>query len=134
MTRRHTRRRFVETGLKGSLVALGAGSLGGARVRHRVPGLRRPAGVHAPGAVHAGLPDRGQGQHRHRLLAPGPGKGCYPKRSVVDRWNQAHDVRNLFVVDGSSFVTSAAANPTPTIQALALRAADGIWERRGEWT
>jgi len=36
-------------------------------------------------------------------------------------------------VDGSSFTTSAAVNPTCTIGALALRAADGIWDRRREW-
>ena len=41
-------------------------------------------------------------------------------------------IANLFVVDGSSFATSAAVNPTSTIGALALRAADGIWERRRE--
>ena len=53
--------------------------------------------------------------------------------SVVDAWNQAHDVRNLFIVDGSSFTTSAAVNPTSTIGAIALRCADGIWERHREW-
>jgi choline dehydrogenase-like flavoprotein len=46
--------------------------------------------------------------------------------SVVDQWGRSHDVPNLFVVDGSVFVTSAAVNPTPTIQAIALRAADHI--------
>lgn len=50
--------------------------------------------------------------------------GDDPARSVVDRWGRAHDVRNLFVVDGSVFTTSAAVNPTTTIQALALRTAD----------
>lgn len=55
------------------------------------------------------------------------------KTSVVNRWNQAHDVKNLFMVDGSSFVTGAAVNPTSTIGALALRAADAIWERRRQW-
>jgi len=59
--------------------------------------------------------------------------GDDPRQSVVNRWNQAHDVGNLFIVDGSSFVTSAAVNPTSTIQALALRTADGIWDRRREW-
>lgn len=78
------------------------------------------------------------------LQAPGPNvfahlmgtarMGADPRRSVVDAWNRAHDVPNLCVVDGSSFVTSAAVNPTSTIGALALRAADGIWERRREWT
>jgi choline dehydrogenase-like flavoprotein len=60
--------------------------------------------------------------------------GSDPRRSVVDAWNRAHDVSNLFIVDGSSFVTSAAANPTNTIGALALRAADGIWDHRREWS
>jgi choline dehydrogenase-like flavoprotein len=52
--------------------------------------------------------------------------GDDPENSVVDKWGQAHDVDNLFVVDGSVFVTSAAVNPTPTIQAIALRTADYI--------
>ncbi len=44
--------------------------------------------------------------------------------SVVNQWGAAHDVPNLFIVDGSIFVTSGAVNPTSTIQALALRTAD----------
>ena len=52
--------------------------------------------------------------------------GDHPFNAVVDRWGRAHEVPNLFVVDGSLFVTSAAVNPTSTIQALALRAADYI--------
>jgi choline dehydrogenase-like flavoprotein len=52
--------------------------------------------------------------------------GDAPYGSVVDRWGRAHDVGNLFVVDGSVFVTSGGVNPTPTIQALALRTADWI--------
>jgi choline dehydrogenase-like flavoprotein len=47
-----------------------------------------------------------------------------PSTSVVDRWGRAHDVPNLFIIDGSIFVTGACVNPTPTIQALALRTAD----------
>jgi choline dehydrogenase-like flavoprotein len=43
---------------------------------------------------------------------------------VVNEWGQAHDVKNLFIVDGSSFVTSGRGQPTMTIQALAFRAAD----------
>ena len=50
--------------------------------------------------------------------------------SVVDRWNQAHDVPNLYIVDGSTFVTSGGVNPTSTICALALRAADHMVETR----
>lgn len=60
--------------------------------------------------------------------------GDDPRTSVVDRWNRAHDVPNLFLVDGSSLVTSARQQPTATIQALAYRAADHIQQavRRGE--
>lgn len=50
--------------------------------------------------------------------------GDDPSTSVVDRWGRAHDVPNLFVVDGSVFVTSGGVNPTSTIMALALRTAD----------
>jgi choline dehydrogenase-like flavoprotein len=50
--------------------------------------------------------------------------GTDPRTSVVNPWGRAHDVRNLFVVDGSIFVTAAAVNPTNTIQALALYVAD----------
>ena len=60
--------------------------------------------------------------------------GTDPRTSVVDGSNQAHDVPNLYVVDGSSMPTSAAVNPTHTIQAVALRAADKIWEKRRDWT
>jgi choline dehydrogenase-like flavoprotein len=59
--------------------------------------------------------------------------GDDPRTSVVDAWNRAHDVPNLFIVDGSSFTTGSGVNPTSTIGALALRTADGIWERRDEW-
>jgi choline dehydrogenase-like flavoprotein len=52
--------------------------------------------------------------------------GIDPARSVVNEWGRCHDVRNLFIVDGSIFVTSAAVNPTCTIQALALYIADAI--------
>jgi choline dehydrogenase-like flavoprotein len=52
--------------------------------------------------------------------------GNDPKQSVVDKYHRAHDVPNLFVVDGSSFVTSGRQQPTCTIQALAYRAADHI--------
>jgi choline dehydrogenase-like flavoprotein len=52
-----------------------------------------------------------------------------PKDGVTNRWGQAHDMENLFVSDGSTFSTSAAANPTLTIVALAIRQADHIAER-----
>jgi len=52
--------------------------------------------------------------------------GDDPETSVTDRWGECHDVRNLWVIDGSLFVTAAAVNPTHTLQALALRAADRL--------
>ena len=52
--------------------------------------------------------------------------GNDPQFSVVDKLHRAHDVPNLFIVDGSSFVTSGRNQPTCTIQALAYRAADHI--------
>jgi choline dehydrogenase-like flavoprotein len=48
------------------------------------------------------------------------------RTSVVNADHRAHDVPNLFVVDGSNFVTSGRGQPTMTIQALAFRAADRI--------
>jgi choline dehydrogenase-like flavoprotein len=56
--------------------------------------------------------------------------GDDPKTSVLDRWNRTHDVPNLYVVDGSCFVTSSGVNPTSTIVALALRAADHMVDTR----
>jgi choline dehydrogenase-like flavoprotein len=48
--------------------------------------------------------------------------GNDPSTSVLNRFNQAHDVENLFVTDGSAFVSSACQNPTLTMMALTVRA------------
>lgn len=60
--------------------------------------------------------------------------GNDPSTSVVDRYHRSHDVPNLFVCDGSSFVTSGRGQPTMTIQALAFRAGEHIarFAQRGE--
>lgn len=55
--------------------------------------------------------------------------GDDPKTSVLNKWNQSHDVRNLFVVDGSSFVTGGSQNPTMTIVSLAMRASEYLAEQ-----
>jgi choline dehydrogenase-like flavoprotein len=55
--------------------------------------------------------------------------GTDPARSVVNEWGRSHDVKNLFIVDGSIFVTSAGVNPTCTLQALALYIADQMKQR-----
>jgi choline dehydrogenase-like flavoprotein len=57
--------------------------------------------------------------------------GSDPERSVVNAWGRSHDVKNLFIIDGSIFVTAAAVNPTCTIQALALYVADQIKKNLG---
>ncbi len=51
------------------------------------------------------------------------------KTSVVNRWCQAHECRNLFVADGGPFVSQADKNPTWTILALAMRTSDYIAEQ-----
>jgi choline dehydrogenase-like flavoprotein len=57
------------------------------------------------------------------------------KSSVVNPWNQAHDVPNLFINDAATFVTAGNQNPTITILALAMRSSERIVDlmRRGEW-
>ena len=50
--------------------------------------------------------------------------GSHIGNSVVDGYGRCHDVNNLFIIDGSVFVTAGAVNPTSTIQALALYIAD----------
>lgn len=60
--------------------------------------------------------------------------GTDPKRSVLTPFLQAHDVRNLFVMDGSGFPSCAWQNPTLTIMALAVRSCDYLLEqlKRGD--
>ena len=60
--------------------------------------------------------------------------GNDPKTSVVDRYHRTHDIRNLFLCDGSSLVTGGRGQPTMTIQALAFRAGEHIarFAKRGE--
>ncbi len=56
--------------------------------------------------------------------------GKDPHTSVLNGYCQARDVKNLFVTDGSCFTTSSEKNPTLTIMALSLRAADYIKDQR----
>ena len=55
-----------------------------------------------------------------------------PENSVVDPYSRCHDVPNLFVMDGSTFVTSSGVNPTATIMALALRSVEHLIADRAE--
>jgi choline dehydrogenase-like flavoprotein len=55
--------------------------------------------------------------------------GSDPKKSVLNGFNQSHDVKNLFVLDGSSFVSGGSQNPTLTILALSMRASEYMAEK-----
>lgn len=57
--------------------------------------------------------------------------GTDPKRSALDPACKAHDLDNLYVVDGTFFPSSAAVNPAPTIMANALRVGDYIEQELG---
>jgi choline dehydrogenase-like flavoprotein len=50
--------------------------------------------------------------------------GSDPKKSVLNQFQQAHDIKNLFVMDGSGFTSTACQNPTLTIMALCVRSCD----------
>ena len=56
--------------------------------------------------------------------------GDDPTDSVVDQYGRCHDIPNLFIVDGSVFVTSGGVNPTSTISALALRSVEHLIANR----
>ena len=57
--------------------------------------------------------------------------GSDPKTSVLNSFQQSHDVKNLFVVDGSSHVSASCQNPTWTIMALAWRSCDHLADELG---
>ena len=81
--------------------------------------LMEAAGAHT---VYNQTPVRNAGWH----LMGTARMGDDPRRSVTDPWGRTHDVSNLFIVDGSLFITCAPINPTSTIQALALRTANWL--------
>jgi choline dehydrogenase-like flavoprotein len=55
--------------------------------------------------------------------------GTDPKKSVLNAYNQTHDVENIFVTDGGCFVSSACQNPTLTMMAITVRACDNLLGR-----
>jgi choline dehydrogenase-like flavoprotein len=55
--------------------------------------------------------------------------GTDPKKSVLNKFNQAWDVKNLFVTDGACFVSNPNQNPTLTMMAITTRACDYIVEQ-----
>jgi choline dehydrogenase-like flavoprotein len=87
--------------------------------------------IHAMGGVVTSGGNDGP-ENDYGLLAPGriihevgtTRMGDDPKKSAVNKYNQAHDCKNLFVVDGGPFVSQADKNPTWTILALSMRASE----------
>ena len=67
-------------------------------------------------------PGRVPGYGIHEVGVARMGKD--PKTSVLNQYQQSHDVPNLFVMDGSGFTSGACQNPTLTIMALAVRSCD----------
>jgi choline dehydrogenase-like flavoprotein len=59
--------------------------------------------------------------------------GDHKKNSVVNRYGQCHDLKNLVIVDSSIFTTGGAVNPISTIQALALKISERILEKKNEY-
>ncbi len=110
------------------------------RFRYRVSENTRRMIAHGIGSATRAFEEAGATQiHTQQLLSYTGfhllGTACMgtdAARSVVDADCRAHDCDNLFIVDGSVFVTAAALNPTPTIQAIALRTADRIIATRRE--
>jgi choline dehydrogenase-like flavoprotein len=78
------------------------------------------------------VPDRVPGYGIHEVGVAR--MGADPKTSVLNQFQQAHDIRNLFVMDGAGFPSGACQNPTLTIMALAVRSCDYLKQQlqRGE--
>ncbi len=72
------------------------------------------------------IPDRVPGYGIHEIGVARMGKD--PKTSVLNQFQQAHDVANLFVMDGAGFTSGACQNPTLTIMALAVRSTDYLMD------
>lgn len=62
------------------------------------------------------------GNHVHEMGTARMGHD--PKTSVLNKWNQVHDAKNVFITDGACMTSSACQNPSLTYMALTARAAD----------
>ena len=72
------------------------------------------------------IPDPVPGYGIHEIGVARMGED--PKTSVLNQFQQAHDVANLFVMDGAGFTSGACQNPTLTIMALAVRSTDYLMD------
>lgn len=92
---------------------------------------RRAVEAHeAAGAVSTEVVDMGRDSGWHMTGTARMGND--PTTSVVDEFCRAHDVPNMYIMDGSVFVTSSGVNPTATIMAIALRAARRLADNRAD--
>ncbi len=85
-----------------------------------VEALAKAAGVELVDYRRGELDAMGSAIHEHGTCRMGED----PKRSALNKFNQMHEVKNVFVADGSSFTTASEKNPTLTILALSWRATD----------
>jgi choline dehydrogenase-like flavoprotein len=81
--------------------------------------------VTTDGPAPYGLYDGGTAIHESGTVRMGDN----PKSSALNKYCQAHDVKNLFVTDAGAFVTSPDKNPTLSILALSWRAAENLLEQ-----
>ncbi len=86
--------------------------------------LAKAAGIELVEYERGQLDAMGSAIHEHATCRMGDD----PKRSALDKFNRMHEVKNVFVVDGSSFTTASEKNPTLTILALSWRATDYLGE------
>jgi choline dehydrogenase-like flavoprotein len=84
----------------------------GAIILGSKPGAEQQYGLHKPGRI------------IHEVGTTRMGDN--PETSVLNKFSQAHDCKNLFVVDGGPFVSQADKNPTWTILALSWRTSEYI--------
>jgi choline dehydrogenase-like flavoprotein len=68
------------------------------------------------------FPDRKPGRAIHEVGVARMGND--PKKSVLNQFQQTHDIKNLFVCDGAGFTSTACQNPTLTIMTLCVRSMD----------
>jgi choline dehydrogenase-like flavoprotein len=84
----------------------------------------RAAGIEWVHFKRGELDSNGSAIHEHGCCRMGED----PKVSALNKWNQMHEVKNVFVVDGSAFTSASEKNPTLTILALSWRATDYLAE------
>ena len=97
----------------------------GADLTPRLSAYLDNAAEQATRSVGAGMESLGSAIHEHGTCR----MGADPKRSALNSFCQMHEVKNVFVVDGSAFTTASEKNPTLTIMALSWRTSDYLLDQ-----